>query len=137
MDNILYHTGKCCYPIPGDTLVGFVTIGKGVTIHRKDCPNLGRIAYEDSRLVDVTWQTSDEARAQARVLVETVDRPGILANLSALISSVNVNISHLSATTSSDRQAHITIILAVKNNAQLQTLIHKIGQIEGVLRVRR
>jgi GTP pyrophosphokinase len=137
MDNILYHTGKCCYPIPGDTLVGFVTIGKGVTIHRNDCPNLGRIAYEDSRMVDVTWQTSDDARAQARVLVETVDKPGILANLSALISSINVNISHLSATTSSDRQAHITLIIAVKDNVQLQTLIHKISQIEGVLRVRR
>jgi GTP pyrophosphokinase len=137
LDNILYHTGKCCYPIPGDSLVGFVTIGKGVTIHRKDCPNLERIAFEDSRLVDVTWQISDDARAQARVLVETVDRPGILANLSTLISSINVNISHLSATTSSDRQAHITLIIAVKDNAQLQTLIHKISQIEGVLRVRR
>jgi GTP pyrophosphokinase len=137
IDNILYHTGKCCYPIPGDSLVGFVTIGKGVTIHRRGCHNLERLALEDERFVDVAWQTSTNSTAQARLSVETVDKPGILANLSALISSVNVNISHLSATTNPNRQAHITLIIEVKDNAQLRTLVQKISQLEGVLRVKR
>ncbi|MEW6108533.1 MAG: bifunctional (p)ppGpp synthetase/guanosine-3',5'-bis(diphosphate) 3'-pyrophosphohydrolase [Nitrospirota bacterium] len=137
IDNILYHTGKCCYPIPGDSLVGFVTIGKGVTIHRKDCPNLERLAVEDARLVDVEWRTSADATANARLYVETVDKPGILANLSALISSVNININHLEATSTQDKKAHITFIIEVKDSSQLKALVQKISQMEGILRVRR
>jgi guanosine-3',5'-bis(diphosphate) 3'-pyrophosphohydrolase len=69
--------------------------------------------------------------------VETIDKPGILANLSALISSVNVNITHLEATSTQDRRGHITFIMEVKDIAQLRTLIQRISQMEGVLRVRR
>jgi guanosine-3',5'-bis(diphosphate) 3'-pyrophosphohydrolase len=137
IDNVLYHTAKCCYPIPGDNLVGFVTIGKGVTIHRRDCPNLERLVVEDARLVDVEWQSSADATANARLHVETIDKPGILANLSALISSVNINITHLEATSTQDRRGHITFIMEVKDISQLRTLIQRISQMEGVLRVKR
>jgi guanosine-3',5'-bis(diphosphate) 3'-pyrophosphohydrolase len=137
IDNVLYHTAKCCYPIPGDNLVGFVTIGKGVTIHRRDCPNLERLVVEDARLVDVEWQPSTEATANARLHVETIDKPGILANLSALISSVNVNITHLEATSTQDKRGLITFIMEVRDLAQLRTLIQRISQMEGILRIKR
>jgi guanosine-3',5'-bis(diphosphate) 3'-pyrophosphohydrolase len=137
LDNILYHTAKCCFPIPGDGLVGFITRGKGVTIHRKDCPNLDRFAVDAARLIDVEWKTEDDATSPARLLIETVDRPGILANLSALISSVNVNISHLEASSTEDKKAHITFILEVKDKDQLSGLVQKIAQMEGVLKVSR
>jgi len=137
IDDILYHTAKCCFPIPGDSLVGFVTIGKGVTIHRRDCPNLERLAIEDARLVDVEWHASGDSTANARLFVETIDKPGILANLSVLISSVNINISHLEATSTQDKKGHITFIIEVKDSSQLKALIHKISQMEGVLRVKR
>jgi GTP pyrophosphokinase len=137
IDNILYHTGRCCYPIPGDNLVGFVTIGKGVTIHRRECPNLERLVVEDARLVDVEWQASGDATANARLFVETVDKPGILANLSALISSVNININHLEASSTQDKKGHITFIIEVKDLPQLRTLVQKISQMEGILRVKR
>ncbi|MBI5639082.1 MAG: bifunctional (p)ppGpp synthetase/guanosine-3',5'-bis(diphosphate) 3'-pyrophosphohydrolase [Nitrospirae bacterium] len=138
IDDILYHTAKCCYPIPGDSLVGFVTIGKGVTIHRKDCPNLERLVVQDARLVDVEWQSTGDATALARLYVETIDQPGILANLSSLISSININISHLEANTSTqDRKGHITFIVEVKDISQFRTLIQKISQMEGVIRVKR
>ncbi len=96
VDNVLYHTAKCCFPVPGDKLVGFVTRGRGATIHREDCPNLERHAIDNARLVDVEWKSGDTT-SPAKLFVETVDKPGILANLSALISSVNVNISHVEA----------------------------------------
>lgn len=137
VDNILYHIGKCCYPIPGDNLLGFVTIGKGVTIHRRDCSNLERLAVEEARLVDVEWHSSPDSTANARLFVETVDKPGILANLSALISSVNININHLEATSNQEKKGHITFIIEVKDKTQLNTLVQKINQIEGILRVRR
>jgi GTP diphosphokinase / guanosine-3',5'-bis(diphosphate) 3'-diphosphatase len=137
VDNVLYHRAKCCFPIPGDNLIGFVTRGRGVTIHRKDCPNLDRLAFDDARLVDVEWKPEGEATSPVRLLVETIDKPGILASLSALISSVNVNISNITASSTEDEKAHITFILAVRDKSQLAALTQKIAQIEGVLKVSR
>jgi len=137
IDHILYHTAKCCFPIPGDGLVGFVTRGRGVSIHRKDCPNLDRLAVEDARLVDVEWKTEDGSTSPARLFIETIDKPGMLASLSAVISSVEVNISHLEASSTEDKKAHITFILEVKDKSQLMGLTRKIAQMEGVLKVSR
>jgi guanosine-3',5'-bis(diphosphate) 3'-pyrophosphohydrolase len=137
VDNVLYHRAKCCFPIPGDNLIGFVTRGRGVTIHRKDCPSLDRLAVDDARLVDVEWKPEGEATSPVRLLVETIDKPGILASLSALISSVDVNISNITASSTEDEKAHITFILAVRDKSQLAALTQKIAQIEGVLKVSR
>ena len=137
VDHVLYHTAKCCFPIPGDMLAGFVTKGKGVTIHRKDCPNLERLAIDNARLIEVEWKPENETTSTARLLVETVDRPGMIADLSSLISSVNVNISHLQANSTQDKKAHIIFNLQVKDKIQLTGLIQKIAQTEGVLRVKR
>lgn len=137
VDDVLYHTAKCCFPIPGDGLIGFVTRGRGVTIHRKDCPNLDRLAVDEARLVDVEWKAEDDATSPVRLFIETVDKPGMLANLSALISSVNVNISNLTASSTEDKKAQITFILDVKDKNQLSGLIQKIAPLEGVLRVSR
>lgn len=137
VDQILYHTAKCCFPVPGDALVGFVTRGRGVTIHRRDCHNLESLAVDDTRCVDVEWKPEGEATSTAKLILETVDRPGMLADLSALISSMNVNISHVEATTSQERKARITMSLNVRDKLQLTGLIQKIMQTEGVLRVSR
>jgi guanosine-3',5'-bis(diphosphate) 3'-pyrophosphohydrolase len=137
IDDILYHTAKCCFPIPGDGLVGFVTRGRGVSIHRRDCPNLDRLAVDDARLVDVEWKTEDGVTSPTKLLIETIDKPGMLASLSAIISSLEVNISHLEASSTEDKKAHITFILEVKDKKQLSGLTRKIAQLEGVLRVSR
>jgi guanosine-3',5'-bis(diphosphate) 3'-pyrophosphohydrolase len=137
IDDILYHTAKCCFPIPGDGLIGFITRGRGVSIHRKDCPNLDRLAVDDARLVDVEWRTEGDSTSPARLYVETVDRPGMLASLSAVISSVDINISHLEASSTEDKKACITFILEVKDKDQLSRLTQKFAQLDGVLRVSR
>lgn len=137
VDNILYHTARCCFPIPGDTLIGFVTRGKGVSIHRSDCPNIDRLAVDDARLVDVEWKTNGDTTSPVKVLIEAVDKPGILASLSAVISSVNVNISNATVTSTEDKKSHITFILEVKDKVQLSGLTQKLAQLEGVLRVSR
>ncbi len=137
IDNVLYHTARCCFPIPGDGLIGFVTRGRGVTIHRKDCPNVDRLALDNARLVDVQWKAVGEATSPVRLLIEAVDKPGILASLSAVISSVNVNISNATVNSTEDKKSHITFILEVKDKSQLSGLTQKIAQLEGVLKVRR
>jgi GTP pyrophosphokinase len=118
-------------------LTGFVTRGKGVTIHRKDCPNLQRIAMDDARIITVEWSPEDNETTPAKILVETVDKPGILANLSALISADEVNISHLEASSSSDKRAHFTFVLQVKDTKQLSKITEKISSASGVLAVKR
>jgi len=137
IDNLLYHTAKCCYPVPGDRLTGFVTKGKGVTIHRQDCPNLQRLSHEEAKIIDVEWTPSNSEKTPTRMLVETIDKPGILANLTALISAEEVNISRLEAATSSDRHARITFIVQVRDREQLVNIMQKISSSQGVLNVKR
>lgn len=137
IDDVLYHTAKCCYPVPGDNLVGFVTIGKGVTIHRRDCQNIERMVVEEARLIDVDWQPAADMTANARLVVETIDKPGILANISSLVSSVNININHLEAVSTPERHGIITFLIGVRDLQQLRGLTQKIKQMEGVLRITR
>jgi GTP diphosphokinase / guanosine-3',5'-bis(diphosphate) 3'-diphosphatase len=134
VDNVLYHTAKCCFPIPGDTLIGFVTKGRGVTIHRKSCPNLDRLALDNARLVDVEWKSEGDAKSPVRLLIEAVDKPGILASLSALISSVNINISNATINSTEDKKSHITFILEVKTEASCQALSRRSHSLKVSLR---
>lgn len=137
IEGVLYHTAKCCFPVPGDNLAGFITRGKGVAVHRSDCHNLERLAVDEARLVPVEWQPVKDVSPYARLLVDTVDKPGILANLTAVISSADVNISRIEANTTQDRNAHIAFILEVRDRTQLIGIMQKIAQTEGVLRVKR
>ncbi len=137
MSNILYHVSKCCYPIPGDNLVGFITRGKGVSIHRRSCPNLPTLAADEERLISVQWKASEGAMNYARIVVDTIDKPGIVANLSAAISSLNINIHHMEAVTNQLRKARISFLLEVRDRAQLNSVTQKLMQLEGVTNVRR
>ena len=123
--------------MPGDNLVGFVTIGKGVTIHRRDCQNIERMIVEEARLIDVEWQPAADMTANARLIVETIDKPGILANISSLVSSVNININHLEAVSTPERHGIITFLIGVRDLQQVRRLVQKIKQMEGVLRITR
>jgi GTP diphosphokinase / guanosine-3',5'-bis(diphosphate) 3'-diphosphatase len=87
--------------------------------------------------MDVEWKSEGDATSPVRLLIEAVDKPGILASLSALISSVNINISNATVNSTEDKKSHITFILEVKERSQLSGLIQKIAQLEGVFKVIR
>lgn len=137
IDNVLYHIGKCCFPVPGDSIIGFITKGKGVTIHRLGCVNLERLALNSERLVDVEWAEDGDVTSPAKLSIEAMDKPGILANLSALISAANINISYIKANATTDKRAIIELILDIKNKKQLFDIQNKISQLQGVLNIRR
>ncbi len=137
IDNVLYHVGKCCFPVPGDQIVGFITKGKGVTIHRKECSNLERLAVDSERLIDVQWSQNSDITSSARLYIETIDKPGTLANLSALISAANVNINFLKASSTHEKMALFELMLEIKDRNQLNNLVNKISQMDGVVKVRR
>ncbi len=92
---------------------------------------------DDARLIDVSWKANDKALSQARLYIETIDKPGMLAKLSASISSLNINLAHLAAYSTQDRHAHFTFVLQVKDKPQLLNLNRKLMSSEGVLSVRR
>ncbi len=137
IDNVLYHIGKCCFPVPGEKVIGFITKGKGVTIHRLDCLNLERLALNPERLVDVEWSHDGNTTSPVKLSIESLDKPGILAELSALISAANVNISYIKANATHDKRAIIVLILEITNTKQLADILNKINRIDGVLNIRR
>jgi GTP pyrophosphokinase len=137
IDEVLYHTARCCYPVPGDDLVGFVTRGKGVAVHRRGCKNLEHFAVDEARMIEVQWKPEKDVTSHARVVMETVDRSGILADLSAIMSEEGINISQLEATTALDQSARITCVLEVKDRGQLTRVMRRMAQADGVHQVRR
>jgi GTP pyrophosphokinase len=137
IDDVLYHTAKCCFPVPGDDLAGYITRGKGVAVHRRDCQNLERLALDEARLIEVEWKATKDITSYARISIDTVDKPGILASLSAIMSTAEVNINHIEATASPYKNARIVFIIEVKNKRQLNSIIRKVMLVKGVTQVRR
>jgi GTP pyrophosphokinase len=139
VDNILYSRSKCCYPLPGEQVTGFVTRGRGVSIHTSDCHSLDSLAIDKDRLIEVEWVLSDDSQYtySVKVSVLTIDQPGILADLSAIISANNININHLDAKSTRDKQAHFNLVLEVRDKPQLDEIIKKLSLIKGVIEAKR
>lgn len=137
-DNFMHQYAKCCNPIPGDEIVGFVTIGEGIKIHRKDCKNVISMRMAESeRLVEVSWPLSNGADFIAGIRVSGKDRPGLLSDVTHAISTFqNTNIRSVNI----DSRGPLfdgQIILFVKNTDHLSRIIDKIRRVEGILEVER
>lgn len=139
VDDIMFSRSKCCYPLPGEQVVGFVTRGRGVSIHIVDCPNLDSLTIDRDRLIEAEWVVDGDSDSTytVRISAYTVDKTGILADLSAVISANNINITHIDASATYDRQAHFNFILEVKTKSQLADIIRKLSQLDGVLEIKR
>lgn len=137
-DNFLHQYAKCCNPIPGDPIVGFVTIGEGIKIHRKDCKNvLSKRMTESERIVEVSWPEAEGADFIAGLRVYGKDRPGLLTDVTHAISSYqNTNIRSVNI----DSRASMfegQIILFVKNTEHLARVLEKIKKVTGIIDVER
>ena len=130
MENLMIRFGKCCGPIPGDEIVGLVTRGRGVTVHRTDCPNIGRISAEPDRLLTVEWELEDEPAFTVQLRTRSWDRTYLLADLSRAISDVGANIRD-STTRTDSGIAEQDFWIDVADNEQLRQAIDQIEHIEG------
>jgi len=137
VDNIMFHRAKCCYPLPGEKVTGFVTRGRGVSIHTTNCPTLDTHTIDIDRLVEVEWDQGTEEVYSVKVQVLTIDKRGLLAEMSAVLSTNNVNISHLDASATHEKQARFNFMLEIRNKNQFNDTLKKISQINGVIEVRR
>ncbi len=137
MGGLLIHQSKCCGPLPGDRIVGYVTRGRGLTIHTADCPNLDKLDYEPDRLVQVQWEPAEARPRPVAISVIAVDRPGTLASVSAAISSTDANIASAEIKTSEDKRARLNFVVSVLTAQHLAQIVKAIEQVDGVLQVRR
>lgn len=138
VDDILVHFAKCCNPLPGDDIIGFITRGRGVTIHTGDCPNIMAFGYDPERQIRVFWDERVKIPHQVKIRVTTgEDRPGLLAEISAAISSTNVNIAQAEVKVTEEKRGLNTFVLEVHDLKQLQGAMQAIGRVKGVMGVER
>ncbi len=133
--DVLVRFGKCCGPLPGDDVVGFVTRGRGVTVHVKDCPKAFEL--DPARRIDVEWEPDAKAPWRIRMRIHSFDRPGLLAKITKTISARDVNIGAARITTSPDQMAVQTFDLWVHDVETLNSVMKEISKIKGVLSVER
>jgi len=135
-DEVLVFRAKCCNPIRGERIVGYITRGKGVSVHAAGCPNV--LVFDPDRRIDVEWDSaSDQAPYTVRLTMEVEDRKGMLAEISARVSDINTNITNMEARTGGDHHARIDMTVEIKDVKHLEKVIKSIKGVEGVLGVER
>jgi GTP pyrophosphokinase len=137
VEDVMIRFSKCCNPVPGDDIVGFITRGKGLAIHTRACPNMSSLDCNPDRLIDVQWARTQRGVHQVVLGVTCEDRPGVLAAVSAIISGMGVNIVRIDAGSSGDAHALITLTVEIKNLSQLQKVMASVRKAKGVLTVQR
>jgi GTP pyrophosphokinase len=135
MDSIFVRLGNCCHPVPGDPIVGFITRGRGVTIHSKECPKV--MESDPARAVEVTWEAGTKAVHPVKLRVVCADKPGLLADISRSITSSEVDIRRASVMTTRDQRAICDFEVSVNDADHLASLMKSIGKVRGVQSVER
>jgi GTP pyrophosphokinase len=133
--DILVTLGKCCAPLPGDSVTGFITLGRGVMVHRMDCDKV--LASDPERRVEVSWERAPDVLHHAKMKVITVNRPGILANLTKKISNLGVNISEANVRSTNDEKAINLFTVEIADRAQLEQVMRGVESVKGVISVQK
>ena len=137
VDNIKVRFSKCCNPVPGDDIIGFITRGRGVSIHRTDCPNVLYNTDGEQRLIDVQWDFQKKASYNAEIQLKAIDRPGILADVASRVTEADVGLLSLNARTSKEKVVTINMTLEINDIDQLKDLMRKLRKIKNITDVYR
>jgi len=139
-DDVLVYRAKCCNPVRGEQIVGYITRGKGVAVHSSQCPNVQKLLYESERKIAVEWARSANEPLPVKVVIYTDDRPGILHQLTSVLSAEASNIRSLEARGDekrTDESAVVEITLDVRDKKQLERVISGFRRIPGVRDIER
>ena len=138
VNNIMVRFARCCNPVPGDEIQGYITKGRGVSVHRSDCSNLkALINYDNSKVVEVSWGTSKGAAYVAEIQVKAEDRIGILSDIMTIITESKLPLNALNAKSSKGNVAMVNIKIKIDSVEQLKELMRKIRKLKGVMDVYR
>ena len=139
IDDILVYRARCCNPIKGEPIVGYVTRGKGVAVHAATCSNVQNLMYEAERRLEVEWSRGPDMAYRAHLLIHVQDRPGILADLTGVVSNEKVNISSVESRPPKEKSglAAVEMFIEITDVEQLDRVIAGMKGISGVRDVRR
>lgn len=137
MDDILIYRARCCNPIPGETIVGYVTRGKGVGVHSTTCHNVRNLMFESERRIDVRWAPEEGSRYQARLTAHVVDRRGVLKDLTSILANEGLNIVKAEARSSQGGRAAVDFVVEVADKAQLERVAGALLAMDAVREVTR
>ncbi len=137
VDDIWVKLAKCCTPVPGDEIIGFVTRGQGVSVHRADCANVVGLRNQPERIVDVSWTTGSNAMFLVQIQVEALDRARLLSDVTRVLSDNHVNILSATVSTSNDRVAMSRFVFEMAEPAHLAQVLSAVRKVDGVFDVYR
>lgn len=135
IDDLLVRFARCCNPVPGDSVVGFITRGRGISVHTRNCPKI--FDSDSDRLVEIDWDDRQELGSKAKVKVVCQDKAGLLADMSNVIKDFGINITRAQVASIGDHKAQCLFTLEIRDKAQLHDIISKIEGVEGVISVSR
>lgn len=135
--DLLMQLSRCCHPVPGDRILGYITRGRGLTIHAVDCPNLVALDYDKERLVEVEWDSATPGTHSVKMSIVAVDKTGVLANVSSAIAECHANISRAEITTREDQKAVLDFVVEVSGTQHLDQVLKAVERVDGVITARR
>ena len=135
--DILVKLAKCCTPVPGDDIVGFITRGSGVSVHRADCTNVKALMKDSERLIDVEWGSTGKSVFLVQIQVEALDRSGLLSDITRMLSEHHVNILSASVSTSNDRLAISKFVFEMGDIVHLDRVLNAVRRVDAVYDVYR
>lgn len=138
IDNCLVRLSRCCNPVPGDNIIGYVTRGRGVSVHRTDCTNItGGNLNDDGRLIEVKWYTAGNVAYKADVNIMANDRPSLLMEITNVIAEAKIHLKAINARTTRDQLVIINLTLEINDTEQLDKIIKKLKKVDSVFEVAR
>jgi GTP pyrophosphokinase len=137
-DDLMVFRARCCNPIRGEKIVGYITRGKGVSVHSASCPNVVNLLYDPERRIDVEWDKgTDASHYTVRLSLHVEDRKGILADVTSKIAGINTNIRNVEATSDADQRGRIDMTVEISDVKHLQKVVKALRGVEGVVDVER
>ncbi|PNT93374.1 RelA/SpoT family protein [Clostridium thermosuccinogenes] len=137
IENCLVRLSRCCNPVPGDDIIGYITRGRGVSVHRRDCSNMVNIMENDDRLIEVSWYTSSNVSYKADITVMANDRTELLMEITNVIGEAKIPLKAINARTTRDQVAVMNLTLEITNTEQLDNIIKKLKKVKSVFEVTR
>jgi|LGOV01.1.fsa_nt_gb GTP pyrophosphokinase len=137
VDDMLIRFAKCCNPVPGDDIIGFITRGRGVTVHRLDCTNFEKTQDAKERYIEVEWINDESSTYSSEIKIIANDRRGLISEITAVVSEQNLIVKGLNAKVNDDGMATVSISLEISDIKQLNKLIHKMKILQDIISVKR
>ena len=139
ISNVLVRLSRCCNPVPGDEIIGFVTRGRGVSVHRRDCPNAQQLMKDPDRIIEVGWEDSSQRDAvyKVEIVVEALDRTNLLVDVVQVVSSSGANILRSATNSHTDGMVEMRFILQITDISNIGRIVEELRAVKGVFEARR